>query len=286
MASVVELVVVDGPIGAERWARARLEQLEQRWSRFLPHSELSRLNSAGGAATVVHPDTTCLLTAMIEGWHLGGGAFDPRSPVPTTPADPRPLHRRGLDEDLLVDVAAGTARLTSGVALDPGGIGKGLAADLVVRGLRDMGCAGALVGIGGDLAASGRSPEGSGWRIGVAAAGRAAERGVEEPIAWLTLEAGGAATSSVLHRHESTDMRPRQDHVDPRTGRTASGGGLHSVTVASRAGWIAEVHATAALLAGVDGAAEHLREHGVDGVLQAADGRRSALRFAEGALAC
>ena len=31
-------------------AAARLDELEARWSRFLPTSEVSRLNAAGGAA--------------------------------------------------------------------------------------------------------------------------------------------------------------------------------------------------------------------------------------------
>jgi thiamine biosynthesis lipoprotein len=172
------------------------------------------------------------------------------------------------------------------VSLDPGAIGKGLAADLVVTGLRALGCGGALVGIGGDLAASGSSPDGSGWHVGVAGAGRAEEPEVDAPVAWLHLEAGGVATSSLLRRHGTTDSSLRLDHVDPRTGRTATREGLHSVTVASRSGWAAEVHATAALLAGADGAAAHLRRHGIDGVLQSADGSRSALRFAGEALPC
>jgi thiamine biosynthesis lipoprotein len=285
MASLVEVVLVDAPVGAERWARARIEQLEQRWSRFLPDSELTRLNAAGGAALAVHPDTICLLSAMLEGWHLGGGAFDPRLGAPGTATDALTYRRSPLEEDLQVDATAGTARSRPGVSLDPGAIGKGLAADLVVTGLRALGCGGALVGIGGDLAASGRSPDGGGWRVGVAGAGRAEESEVEEPVAWLHLEAGGVATSSLLRRHGTTDSPLRLDHVDPRTGRAVAGEGLHSVTVASRSGWAAEVHATAALLAGADGAAAHLRHHGIDGVLQTADGSRSALRYAE-ALPC
>jgi thiamine biosynthesis lipoprotein len=45
-----------------------------------------------------------------------------------------------------------------GVTLDPGGIGKGLAADLTACLLTDSGACGALVNLGGDLRAVGRPP--------------------------------------------------------------------------------------------------------------------------------
>ena len=263
MASSVEVVVVGGPRQAERWAAARIDQLEQRWSRFLPHSDLTRLNDAAGGTVAVHPDTSCLLSAMVEGWHLGAGRFDPRDRGGGSPCSVA----RPLDDDVTLDPLAGTARLAAGIALDPGAIGKGLAADLVVQELRGMGCRGALVGIGGDLAASGEPPAGDRWRVAVARAGG----GDDQSALWLDVEGGGVATSSLLHHHGDLAGLPRRDHRGPR-GRVSVGStDLLSVSVVTRSGWLAEVHASAALLAGASGAVRHLRAHGLTGVLQTSE---------------
>ena len=57
-------------------------------------------------------------------------------------------------------------RLPPGVRIDLGGIGKGLAADLVSRGLVDRGARSALVSLGGDMRARGEVPDGA-WQIPV-----------------------------------------------------------------------------------------------------------------------
>ena len=46
-------------------------------------------------------------------------------------------------------------RLLDGVGFDPGGIGKGLAADLVATAAVDLGADGAMVSLGGDLRVAG-----------------------------------------------------------------------------------------------------------------------------------
>jgi len=80
MGTEAHLVVLDGPAGAVGWARRRLEELEERWSRFLPKSEISRLNRAGGRPVVVAPETFRLIEAAVEAWRWSGGRFDPTTP--------------------------------------------------------------------------------------------------------------------------------------------------------------------------------------------------------------
>ena len=60
-----------------RWGIARLHQLEQRWSRFLPTSEISGLNRADGAARIATADTVRLVEALVQAWHATAGGFDP-----------------------------------------------------------------------------------------------------------------------------------------------------------------------------------------------------------------
>ena len=57
--------------------------------------------------------------------------------------------------------------MPEGIGLDPGGIGKGLAADLAVRELRAAGTGGVLVALGGDIACAGRAPDPAGWLVDI-----------------------------------------------------------------------------------------------------------------------
>ena len=77
MGAAAHVILVEPAPGAEDYARRRLAQLERRWSRFLPDSELSRLNTSPGAIMVVSADTIELLTTMERAWRLTGGRLDP-----------------------------------------------------------------------------------------------------------------------------------------------------------------------------------------------------------------
>ncbi len=65
-----------------------LDRYEQCWSRFLPDSDISRLNNAQGRPVEVDPSTITLVAAMVEGWQRTDGRFDP-SVLPRT-------HRRWI----------------------------------------------------------------------------------------------------------------------------------------------------------------------------------------------
>src|SRR4029078_9498692 len=77
MGSDVHLLVVGGPSGLAERARLRIDELEQRWSRFIPDSEISELTRRAGAAMVVSDDTIELITRAIEAWWFTGSTFDP-----------------------------------------------------------------------------------------------------------------------------------------------------------------------------------------------------------------
>jgi FAD:protein FMN transferase len=275
MACDAHVILVGADAGAGDHARRRLEDLERRWSRFRGDSDVSRLNSSPAALLVVALDTVRLVTAMKEAWARTGGRYDPTllgainalgyatSADGSGRASSRPRGsraRRGLG-DVRVHDSAPLVSVPEGVGLDPGGIGKGLAADIVVRDLIDAGAAGALVGVGGDLACAGTPPEPHGWRVAV-----------EDPLersrtlTTLALGAGGAATSSTLTRSWVDDGERRHHVIDPSTGASASTD-LAAVTVFARAGWEAEAHATAALLAGSRGALDYLDQTGLQGIV-------------------
>ena len=275
-------IIVNQPDGGAPVDRAvvGLHRLESLWSRFLPGSDLTRINDGAGKPVAVAPDTITLVETMKEAWDLTQGRYDPTilpilvangyaaSKIDATlstvlPAGP---HRIGAVDQIIVEPHRSTVTVPTGVALDPGGIGKGLAADLAVALLLDGGAAGALVSIGGDLAAAGTAPEPEGWRIDI----ERADPG-ETPLCRATIDHGGVATSSTRSRRWDHEGRPRHHAIDPATG-AQSDTDLSTVTVFATSGWRAEAFATGALLAGSGSVIDYLDSHDLSGLAITDDG--------------
>ncbi len=246
-------------------AKSSIDHHERHWSRFLPDSDISRLNHAAGSTVHIDPATMVLLQAMIDGWQATAGAFDPTLLAPlvglgyaaswddpeTVTSLPHGALRRGDLDQLLIDRPRSAASAPRGMCLDPGGIGKGLAADLVVGYLLDAGAQGASVSIGGDLAVRGVAPQAEGWIIGVADPMIPGEGDAE--AGQLMMVEGGVATSGTLRRHWRDDAGAPVHHLlDPATGRPVHHAReIVAVTVvAGTAAW-AEVWTKAVMVRGV-----------------------------------
>lgn len=261
-------------------ARARLAHLERSWSRFLPDSDISRLNTAGGQAVEVDSSTVVLVQHLVQAARVTDGRFDPTllpllvdlgygaswdDPDRFTSLAPEVRARCDLD-GVLVDPVARVVRLAAGTTLDPGGLGKGLAADMVVDELLAAGASGALVSVGGDVRVGGRSPIGDGWTIAVA------DPNVDgRNVACMRLLDGGVATSSTLRRSWTTNGSSRHHLLDPATG-TSVATGLASVTVlAGTAAW-AEAWTKVVMVGGAVPSLALLDEHGLGAMAVAHDG--------------
>lgn len=268
-----------GPLDLADRAAERVADLEARWSRFLPDSEVSRLNASPGVPVVVSPDTFALVERAVDAWGVTAGLFDPtvlaaleaagydRSFDRYAPREPRPSTGPAPGcAGLHLDPIVGSVALPRGVRLDPGGIGKGLAADLVATELVSAGAAGALVDLGGDVRVTGRAPDPAGWVVAVED-----PFAPERDLARAALADGAVATSSRLLRVWAGG---RAHHlVDPRTGLPSTSD-LVAVSVVAGEAWWAEVLAKAALLAGSAGAAGVIDAGGATGLLVDAAGRR------------
>src|SRR5581483_1485033 len=83
MGSDAHVIVVGGPGGSggpgglAEAAQRRIDDLEQRWSRFIAGSEISRLNERAGTPMTVSPETAELVRRAIDAWRFSGGGFDP-----------------------------------------------------------------------------------------------------------------------------------------------------------------------------------------------------------------
>lgn len=251
-------VIVEGP-DANRlveFAIAQIDELEARWSRFRPDSEISRLNAANGNPVHVHPSTIDLVDRAVHGWYLTQGRFDPTlllqlielgydrpfGQLEGSQSNTRPTLSRTPPTgcaDIVVDVHQSFVRLPPGLAFDPGGIGKGLAADLVSQSLIERGATRALVNLGGDLRIRSTDTRAAAWAIEV--------REQTCPLAPPTivqLVDGGLATSTTQKRRWTSPEGDRHHLIDPASGQPRTDGPVLTSAIASEAWW-AEVAATA-----------------------------------------
>lgn len=285
MGSEVE-VIVSGTdeisSSAVRHARDRIAELELLWSRFLGDSEISQLNRSGGLPIHVADETRRLVDLMKDGVRATGGAFDPTMIVPLVRLGydisldgsgratllETDLHQRGdtLAIECGVDHEGSWVRLPVGTALDPGGIGKGLAADIVRDEIVETFDRGALVSIGGDVAVGGPGPEKEGWRVVVLDPDR------RNSLAEVRLACGGVATSGVRRRRFPAPNSTAINHhlLDPQSLSPIVNGVFGVTVVAGSAAW-AEILTKALMIDGRD-RLEDLDDRGIGAMVVDVDG--------------
>jgi thiamine biosynthesis lipoprotein len=143
-------------------------------------------------------------------------------------------------------------RLADGLAIDLGGIGKGLAADIVADELIAAGANSAYVSLGGDIHAAGEPVDENGWRVPLL-----------HPVTGDTIDhhalySGALVMSTVMIRRWTRGDDEHHHIIDPRSGRPASTD-LLAVAVASHSAARGEALAKAAIVAGSSEGAALLR---------------------------
>ena len=268
--------------------RAVVAECEQRWSRFLPSSELCQLNASAGRWTPVSHETFALIDAAIAGWRITAGRFDPTILNALVDAgydrtfelvERRRVARQRRTVTLPITAGCGDieldpdgpgVRLPNGVGLDLGGIAKGHTADLVVDELIRLGATGAVANIGGDVRVTGRSPSGHAWRVAVE------DPMGGEPLAVCAIGDGAVATTTRRRRAWLTQTGPAHHLIDPSTGQPSASDLLAVSVVACRGIW-AEVLAKAAFVAGRAEAFGVLADAGATGIVVDENGEATQL---------
>jgi FAD:protein FMN transferase len=283
MGTDVHVIVVGGDEHAlVRRAQERIVELEHRWSRFLPASEISALNRHAGSFVSVSNDTRQLVTCALDAWRATGGLYDPT----VLGALIRAGYDRSFDElarrprsgtsELAqgaqgVEIRGNEIRLRAGTGFDPGGIGKGLAADMVAEELRAAGADGACVNLGGDVRVFGQSPNqatggDAAWTVDVDMPS------MTTPVARVGIADGAVCTSTSLQRRWVVGDEPRHHLIDPTTGEPSTST-IVAATVVAASAWAAEVTAKALLLRGAPHHFDLLAPSGAEALVVHADGR-------------
>ncbi len=277
MGSQVHLIVVGGRASLIDTSRRRIDELERRWSRFQPDSEVSTLNARAGSPVAVSRETVELVERSMAAWRLSGGMFDPtllgallragydRSFDELEPGAgpvPSPLQPGCSD----IEVRGHEITLPAGSGFDPGGIGKGLAADIVTREAIAAGADGVCVNIGGDLRVAGASAAGEPWTIAVE------HPSVPRPLVLVGITDGAVATSTTLRRRWAVARGVHHHLIDPFTGAPSTSD-ITLATCIAADGWVAEVMAKAVLLRGSGRAFDLVDGSGVEALAVRDDGR-------------
>jgi thiamine biosynthesis lipoprotein len=237
-----ELYGIDVDASSLQHGRAWILRMHDRFTRFEPNSELSRLNASAGRWSSVTPELEALLRESIRAFDISGGLVNvavlpallaagytrdfAAGPTASTAA-PR---IRPLPE--VMQLRPGEARLADGAALDLGGLAKGWLADRLARDLGEN----VLVNLCGDLYARGGGTTGEGWPVGFG-------------DKTLLLKDLGAATSGTTKRAWAGGHHL----IDPRTGLPAKTD-LSEVSVLAVTATDAEIYAKVALLLGASDA--------------------------------
>ena len=213
----------------------RVSELEKSWSRFIADSELMLLNNNPDSEIKVSEFTLQLISEMKNGFELTGGLYDANvlahlvdlgfgtsriDSAKTTNWQAKALSTSTIS-DVDVDLQAMTVRIPKGVALDSGGIGKGLAADLICDYALQLGAMGVAVFAGGDVSVKGMSPDANGWNVRISD-----PMNPDKFIGSVLLSRGGLATSSPL----GWSTGNFHHIIDPRT-KTSSNSNVIQATV-------------------------------------------------------
>jgi thiamine biosynthesis lipoprotein len=269
----------DGAADSEEMAdraRRRLLDAHDRLSRFLEDSELTLLNRDPRRVVPASPLLRRLAATVRRAGMLSGGLVDGtllhelegagyRDSMEGVdgpeigrslggpgrrPARPHPEKRwREID----VDEAAGTITRPPGLAIDGGGIAKGLVADLVGAELGERRAY--AVDCCGDIRIGGTAGLQRTILVGDPFGG--------DPLHELCLSDGAIATTGIGRRRWiGLDGEAAHHLLDPRSGAPAFTGIVQTTAIAP-SGVLAEVYAKAALLSGPAGAAAWLPHGGV-----------------------
>jgi FAD:protein FMN transferase len=251
----------EGAVEGMYAAKTFIDECEQRFSRFLPVSELSELNRSAGEWLQVSDDLMDMLQLSTKYYTETNGIFDP-----SILSDLKQIgYDRSMDEiraggvslaapapdrtsrpafhEISFDLAVHRVRLPRGMEIDLGGIAKGWIvekATQVLHGYVEV-CG---VSAGGDILFIGHPLDGMDWDVYLED-----PRSPTEMLAQLHLPAGAVATSSTMKRMWNQGEKVRHHLIDPRTGDSAKTDWL-SVTVISPSVVEAEVYAKATLIGG------------------------------------
>ena len=205
-------------------AMAEVLRIEQKYSRYLPQSVVSRINAAAGGDPVqIDSETYQLLGYANSMFEQSRGAFDPTAGVlrKTWDFKSSQLPTQAQIDALLplvdwsrVEVSEQACRLPLvEMEIDFGGFGKEYAVDRAASVLEAQGVQSGYVNLAGDMRFLGPKADGTQWQIGIQ---HPREEG--KVLAHIPMQTGALATSGDYERAIWRDGKPYCHVLNARTG--------------------------------------------------------------------
>jgi FAD:protein FMN transferase len=236
-------------------------RIEGQLSRFLPDSDISRVNcSAGIKSEKISFDTFQVLSRAVEFSRSFPGCFDvtieplvnlwnkwkesSAQPVESSIQQALPLVNY---QDLLLDPGEITAGLRNvAQSIDLGGIGKGFTGDKILEVYKEFGLSSAYSNLGGNMVTLGAKPDGSPWHVGIQH-----PRQENKIIGSVCVVNQSVVTSGDYQRYFIDRQGNRRHHIlNPTTGYPAESG-LISVSIIAEESLAADTLSTILFVGGM-----------------------------------
>jgi thiamine biosynthesis lipoprotein len=184
--------------------------LENLWSRFIPSSDICRINRADGQPVWVDTRTVSMIGHMIAAHTATCGAFNPtflphliqhgdtQSLIDDKTSSVSPQAHSYNNLSGIVIRENNTVTLPENMTLDAGGIAKGFAADLIAEHLISHGAESVCVNLGGDIRVARSANTTHAWPIHIMS-----PVNPDDVLCTISLAEGAVATSHTNARHRS-----------------------------------------------------------------------------------
>jgi thiamine biosynthesis lipoprotein len=258
-----------------------IDLFEKRFSRFLPDSELTKLNNSAGTSLTVSNEMRQLLLSAIHMAQQTEGLYNPfilpslqkagyvgSWPMPQLVNDTPNYQNRALADWKQLVIHEHSAEIPKNTAIDFGGIGKGYLLEQLALLLAKMDIQHYWLSLGGDILCNGYDLETNSWHIGI--------QNIQNSNKIVaTVDSKGektAVATSGITKRQGVNKNVHWHHlIDPRTGKSADTDIL-SATVCSENALTADIAAKCLIIAGSKTAhttLDHIGEH--NALLQVAD---------------
>lgn len=232
-----------------------------------PDSDISKINSASGAAVTVSPETYELVQKCLEVSADTEGLFDisiyplvkawgfttENQHVPSE--DERETAMKKIDYTRIRLLEKDQIQIDPGMQIDLGAAAKGYLSQKLMELCQEKGVSSAIVSLGGNVQTMGTKADGSFFRVGITDPSDGTSL-----YGTIQVKDKAVITSGIYQRYFTEGEKTYHHIMDKRTGMPAEND-LASVTVIAEDGGKADALATALYVMGEEKAKAYQKEH-------------------------
>lgn len=267
---------------------SQISTFDQKFSRFIPGSELSLLNKNAGQKMQVSPEFMIFFNASLKMSSESDGLFNPlvlpslqkAGYLGSWPKVEENIPGLNFSDRLNTDMddiefGKDWIKLPPKSALDSGGLGKGYLLDQLSNFLIKKNVNNYWLSLGGDIIATGNNIGKTGWEIGVELVNN---ENKNEEIIFTNGNTMAIATSGILKRSGVKYDVPWHHIIDPRTSLPAKTDILVATVTADSAA-LADIYAKSIIILGLEKAKSFIKQKEIPMAILQIKNQRSPLKI-------